>query len=308
MGRVRRWSRRGFASCLLGLLVRPAGMRGQSTADPGVREPPARITARTYRADAVILFLGLSIYRRAGVGGGKASLDEMGQGDGLRRTLFFEAGSDPNRAHGLSRLGWMHEIATGPAAAPSEVSYFGVLTSSPEESLETARKSVDTAPPGRSTFSAVSGRNTAGRSRSAITHFEYSSSVRWWDPGLISYAQSMFRGEGLDWRETAWPGSPNQAPLTFLAALANLSSQRTGRSVGRYVYNEQEYRLELEAQKPTRDPVPLVPFRGKIRNLRTSKETEFRIWLERDAPSPVPVRIEFQPRSFLRLTFEAVSA
>jgi len=195
----------------------------------------------------------------------------------------------------------------GDPSAPSEVSYFGVMTSSPEESLDHARKSTDTPPAGNATFSAVSGRNTAGHSRSALSYFEYASSAQWSDAGLIGHAQSIFRGEGLNWRETGWPNSPNQAPLTFLAALANLLKQRTPRAVGRYVYNEQEYLLELESQKPTHDRVPLLPVRGKIRNLRTSKETVFRLWLENGSSSPVPVRIEFQARSYLRLTFESVA-
>jgi len=254
------------------------------------------------------LLVGLPIYRRAGVGGGKASLEETGEGADLRRTLFFAAGSDPKRARGLSRLGWMREVAVGPDSAPSEVSYFGVLTSSPEESLDNARKSVGEPPAGRSIFSAVSGRHTVSHSRSAVTNFEYSSSALWSDSGLIDYAQSMFRAGSLDWRETAWPKSPNQAPPTFLVELANLLKQRKPRATGRYVYGEQEYLLELEAQKPTHDRVPLLPVRGKIRNLRTSHETPFRIWLENDSASPVPVRIEFQARSFLRLTFEAVAA
>ena len=48
--------------------------------------------------------------------------------------------------------------------------------------------------------------------------------------------------------------------------------------------------------------------RGKIRNLHTGHESLFRVWLEDASDSIVPVRIEFQPRSFLRLTFEAVPA
>jgi hypothetical protein len=51
-----------------------------------------------------------------------------------------------------------------------------------------------------------------------------------------------------------------------------------------------------------------VPVRGTIRNLRTGHETLFRVWLDGASNSVVPVRIEFQPRSFLRLTFEAVAA
>ena len=265
--------------------------------------PMGGSATRTYRTDAVILILGIPIYRRAGVGGGKASLEEAGENVSFSRTLFFAGGSDPKRAHGLSRLGWMREVVQGPASAPSEANYFGVLTSSPEESLGHARKSVDGPPSGRSIFSAVSGRHTGGRSRSAVTLFEFAASAIWSDQALIAHAQSMFNAN-LDWRESTWPNSPKVAPATFLSQLATLLEQRTRRSVGRFVYNEQEYLLELEAQRTSRDG--LLPVRGKVRNLRTAHETLFRLWLEAASESIVPVRIEFQPRSFLRLTFEAL--
>ncbi|MCX6628197.1 MAG: hypothetical protein NTW28_11285 [Candidatus Solibacter sp.] len=241
------------------------------------------------------------------MGGGQASLEETGAGSSLRRTLFFAAGSDPKRALGLSRLGWIREVVLGPASAPSEAAYFGLLTSSPEDSLEHARKSVDTSPSSRSTFNAVNGRNTTGRSRSAVTHFEFAAGAIWSDRGLIEHAQSMSQ-TNVNWRETSWPNSPTQAPPTFLLLVATLLQQRARRAVGRYVYSEQEYSLELEAQQPGRKRDRLLPFRGKIRNLRTGKETLFRVWLEEGSDSIVPLRIEFQARSFLRLTFEAVPA
>ncbi len=296
-----KYSRRRFAAFLLSpvlpfLTAQSAGGR-------------ARITSRTYRIDAVILFLGLTVYRRSGVGGGQASLEETGEGDALRRTLFFAGGSDPKRAHGLNRLGWIREVVAGAPTAPSEATYFGVLTSSPEESLEHARKSVEATPSGLSIFSAASGRNTAAHSRSAVTHFEHAAGAIWSDRGLINHAQSTFHAN-VDWRETSWPDSPNhmwpnQVPPTFLLQLATLLKQRARRAVGRYVYNEQEFLLELNAAA-SRDREGLLPVRGKIRNLRTGKENLFRVWLE-DAPdSVVPVRIEYQARSFLRLTLVAV--
>jgi hypothetical protein len=201
----------------------------------------------------------------------------------------------------------MREVVLGPSSAPSESAYFGVLTSSPEESLEHARKSVSATPSGRCTFSAVNGRNTAGRSRSAVTHFEFPAGVNWSDRGLIDHAQSTFRSD-VDWRETSWPNLPNQAPPTFLLLLATLLKQQTRRASGRYVYNEQEYLLELDRPQSGRDREGLIQVRGKVRNLRTGIESPFRLWLEDASDSIVPVRIEFQPRSFLRLTFEAVPA
>jgi predicted acyl esterase len=182
-----------------------------------------------------------------------------------------------------------------------------VLTSSPEESLDHARKSATNPPSGRSIFSAVSGRNTAGRSRSAVTDFEFSSDALWSDRGLIDRAESTFQDK-VDWRESTWPHSPNQTPPTFLLQLATLLKQRARRAAGRYVYSEQEYLLTLEAAQTSKGKEGLLQVQGKIRNLRTGRETPFRVWLEGGSDSIVPVRIEFQPRSFLRLTFEAVPA
>jgi hypothetical protein len=255
----------------------------------------------------MILLLGISVYRRLGVGGGHASLEEAGDGDSLRRTLFFAAGSDPQRAHGLSRLGWIREVVLGPASTPSESAYFGVLTASPEESLDHARKAVDTTQSSSSIFNAVSGRNTAGRSRSAVTHFEFAAAGNWADRRLIDHAQSTFL-ENVNWRETAWPKLADQPPPTFLLQLTTLLKQRKRRAVGRYVYNEQEYLLELEMPQAGGTREHLLPFHGKIRNLGTGRETPFRLWLADASDSVLPVRIEFQARSFLRLTFEAVPA
>jgi hypothetical protein len=290
-------SRRTFAGYLGVPLIR--ALSAQSTGEGG----PSCINSRTYRVDAVILLLGIAVYRRPGVGGGKASLEETGEGGSLRRTLFFAGGSDPALAHGLNRLGWFRETVEGPVSAPSQAGYFGVMTSSPEESLEHARKAVETPGSGRIAFSAVSGLNLAGRSRSAITHFEYSAGSTWSDQGLIAHAHSTFQ-TNVGWRETSWPKSGDQTQSTFLLELANLLQQRTRRAAGRYVYCEQEFTMVLETA-PSRDKDRLLQVRGKVRNLQTGKENVFRLWMAED--SLVPVRIEYQARSFLRLTFEAVS-
>lgn len=290
--------------------VNAAAAAPQQQPDSTEKPAPVRIQLRKYRADAAILLLGITIFRRSGVGGGEASVEEAIDGTSRRRTLFFAAGSDATRAHGLNRLGWMREIVRESESVPIEVTYFGVLTSSPEESLEHARKSIATPASGRSTYSAVSGRNTAGQSRSAITHFELQSSANWSDPRLIDAAQSTFQGK-VEWRETAWPGPKGQIPPTFLLELGRLLSQTGKHAEGRYVYNEQEYLLELdrpEQAKAGGKPGRLLPVHGKIRNRRTGVQTTFVVWMEDSPGSIVPVRIEYQPRSFLRLIFESVAA
>src|ERR1019366_1007986 len=80
-----KFSRRGFAGFLLAPLFRLEGQPSASPPGPGegAVESSPRTRSRTYRADAVILFLGISIFRRAGVGGGQASLEETGEGASL---------------------------------------------------------------------------------------------------------------------------------------------------------------------------------------------------------------------------------
>jgi hypothetical protein len=246
----------------------------------------------------------MTVYRRSAVGDGEAAVEEVGEGANLRRTLFFAAGSDPKRAHGVSRLGWIRENVWGPEAAPSQIGYSGVLSTSPEETLERARQSLVAPNSDRQMFAAVMGRNSAGHSRSAIAHFEYDAGAVWSDRALINQAHSLFNGN-VNWRETSWPNLPTQAPPTFLYQLVTLLRKHTQFATGRYVYSEQEYLLTLERRQPTGDRERLVTVHGKIRNLRTGRQTSFRLWLENDS-SIVPVRFEFQPRSFLRLTFEAV--
>jgi hypothetical protein len=90
----------------------------------------------------------------------------------------------------------------------------------------------------------------------------------------------------------------------FLSQLVTLLRKRTHSAAGRYVYSQQEYLLALERRQPSGDRERLLTVRGQIRNLRTGRETSFRLWLEDDS-AIVPVRFEFQPRSFLRLSFEA---
>ena len=102
---------------------------------------------------------------------------------------------------------------------------------------------------------------------------------------------------------------PDQPPPTFLLQLATLLKQRKRRAVGRYVYNEQEYLLELDMPQAGGDREHLLPFRGKVRNLGTGHETPVPRsgWPTAAIPS-FPVRIEFQARSFYALLLKRLPA
>ena len=176
----------------------------------------------------------------------------------------------------MNRVGWIREVIRESNSIPIEAQYFGVLTASPEESLEHAKRSIATPAASHNTYSAVSGRNTPGDSRSAITHFELAAGAQWSDKRLIDTAQSTFQDK-VEWRETSWPAN-NQIPSTFLFELARLLSQRAAHASGRYVYNEQEYLMELDAPqlgKPGGKADRLLPVHGKIRNQRTRRDQRF---------------------------------
>lgn len=305
---MRGGSRRRFTQLLLaflGISRRPGIAQG-----PAASEKPAtvRTQLRRYRADAAILLLGITILRIRGVGGGQASSEESIDGTSSTKTLFFAAGSDPTRAHGFDRLGWIREVILESNSVPIEVQYFGVLTSSPEESLEHARKTIAAPASAHTTYSAVSGRHTPDGSRSAITHFELAAGAQWSDKRLIDAAQATFQDK-VAWRKTSWPDGGKLTPPTFLSELARLLGYRAQQAVGRYVYNEQEYLLELtspQAGKPRAAADRLLAVHGKIRNKRTNGRTTFTVWMDDTPGSIVPVRIEYQPRAFLRLVFEAI--
>jgi hypothetical protein len=45
-----------------------------------------------------------------------------------------------------------------------------------------------------------------------------------------------------------------------------------------------------------------------LQELRGSRGSKFRIWFEKGSDNPLPLRIEFQPKAFLALAFEAKTA
>src|SRR3954453_10151555 len=111
---MQNYSRRQVAASFLALLGCRSRLNAQSNAvEPATLRTSSPITAtgtpqrakvHRYRADAVILLLGMPIHRRTAVGEGEASIEEGGEGSSLHQTLFFAAGSDPKRAPGLNRL------------------------------------------------------------------------------------------------------------------------------------------------------------------------------------------------------------
>jgi hypothetical protein len=105
-----------------------------------------------------------------------------------------------------------------------------------------------------------------------------------------------------------------ETPLPFLQAVADLLRQpKSGE--GHYIYNGRVYRLRLrrtadqEASEHFRArglaSGPVIAVAGVLQRIDGGKQIDFKLWVEQSAAHPVPLRIEFQPKSYLRLEFEA---
>jgi hypothetical protein len=309
-GFTRRGFARSFGAALLLSVFRPersnaARLRWES-------EPAAQSAVqRRYRADAQVVLLSFPVLSRSGVGGGSVRWAETAD----VRLLEFDGYSLPERAAGLRRLGVIRELArTG--ADGCESIYFGLMTASPEESAEEARRALRSQEQ-MVVYTTIAGRVAPGDVETTTAHFTASSHV--------SPAQYE------DLMRMAWQALSSEAPKppeldprsagvrTFLHALAGLLEDESARET-RYIYNGRSYRLSLRRSP---DPKAAAYFsgkslispdagvarcEGKLRREPGGKEQSFQVWIESPAARPLPLRIEYQPKSYLRLTFEAERA
>jgi hypothetical protein len=272
----------------------------------------ARVAAdvRRYRADAVITFLGLNIFSRSGVGSGYAFCDERGGG----ATVYgFAGGSWPERARGLNRLGYIREESGGTDSL-KPANYVGVMTTSKEDKLEEARKSLETRE-GESSFTAI--RGTVGGREAACTktHFVTAQRVRWPDCRvLLSSALAALEEKNREHTQA----QVNANAMSFLHAVIRATQRAEEKLVQTVAYNNAQYRLESERKrdekvgrslcelKAATDPARVWRLSAKLTRVGGTKAgAEFKIWFEEGAGSPLPLRIEHKARSFLRLVFEA---
>jgi len=290
---------------LLGFAVLPPAMRLGGANDSAIE--------RRYRADAQILILSIPILRRSGVGGGSVAWREWREQAGGMRLLEFTGYSNPERAAGLNRLGFIREQSCRDGDSRGESNYFGVMTASPEESAEEAHQALHSKAT-EATYTAIEGRIAQGHIETASAHFT--------GPAKLSTAQRNELFRRAEQALTAAPRKPAEfhldgaVPPTFLQALAD-GLRNPAQGPLHYVYGGRLYLLWL---KPTRDEGAANYFRqkgvlrggakvmritGKVRRQYGGKEINFRIWIEEEAIRPLPLRIDFAPKSYLRLIFEA---
>jgi hypothetical protein len=248
------------------------------------------------------------------VGGGNAVWRESTAPEGgLLRFLEFTGFSLPERAAGLNRMGFIRELSRFADKSPTESIYFGLMTSSPEESAEEARRAL-TAHTTEIAYSAIEGRIDMNAVETSGAHFM--APARW---------SVENRGELVDRARSALSAASRSAAGSvhgigsppFLQALAEVLRDPLVMET-RYTYSSRIYRMWVSR---TPDPKVTTYFRthgligedrdviriaGRIRSETGGKETNFRLWFE-PGEMPLPLRIEYQAKSYLRLVFEAVA-
>ena len=273
----------------------------------GAIAPPRR-----FRADATIVLLGMSVWRRQNVGHALLGIDYR---DGRFRA-DFAAGADPQRAKGLKNLGWLSEVVLERPNETPESAYFGFLTSSPEDGRQ-AKAALARSNEPVATFSALEGINQNGVAKSLTLRFDCAApkTPAQWPEVAARAKRELLEGEH-PWRtmQLAQRGSTG----SFLYSVWKSALDRRTSLGGEYCYNDRFYSYtvekstdeavgrELAARALLQDPGRLIRLRGLIRRKDDRSETPFTVWYD-NSPVPTPLRIEWSPRSFLRLTFELES-
>jgi hypothetical protein len=270
----------------------------------GTARPAPRSIA--YRADAVIVLFGLPVYSRAGVGSGFAEAWAETGDDGVSRFLRFEGSSWPERAHGLDRAGYIEETVRLRQGSLVSASYFGVMTRFAEQTADQARRALAAHGPVQ-TYAAIEGASLPDNRETASAAFEYprGSGERNW-PGLMETAHRSLGAVGK--RVSGNPADAGGGPaLTFLYSLVCAMESHETRLKRTFVYGDRQMWLETEKAADARAGrelargAPVFKLSGTIRARSGEALAVFRLWFE--AGSIIPLRIDYQPRSFLRLSF-----
>ncbi len=245
-----------------------------------------------YRMDATILLLGAPIFTRQAAGGGYASV-EISRDQGEKAVaLQFAAGSDPARAHGLNRFGILRE-ALVLRGAVTELSFAGLMTRTREESLEQGKKAL-LAPARGSEGVVARGRTSGSTIQTWIDAVDLAPGCNWSNLNE-TLSDALRREPRTQARET-----DSTASTTFLHAMHSAASSKDPICRQQFTHASKAYWLETR-----RHPDRPLELAGAIHDLGGARRAEFRTAYAAGDTSGIPIRIEYRPRSFLRLTFEA---
>ncbi|MBV8552272.1 MAG: hypothetical protein JOY54_13300 [Acidobacteriaceae bacterium] len=277
-------------------------------------EPIRQFFSRSYNATAYISIFSVPIFSRSGVGSGSATAESENLGDERLLNLRFMAGSDPQRAHGLNRLGLIEESVRERGHSVLHADYFGLMTSSGEESLEQAKTALNADSEAMVSYVATRASLNGISSQYTLGYFRLSSQYKLSNiEQLIEQVQSEFSSPV---GHTVHKKSDQHAS-TFLYSLTEAMQSGQSSLDQQFLYNGTIFTLHTE-KRPDRKAAEefrkagltdtageVQQLSGKIRNEKTGSETIFRLWFDASSANLLPLRFEFRPKAYLKLVFEA---
>jgi hypothetical protein len=285
--------RRSFLR-LAGLMAAPA---------MAARSPEVRAYGCQYRARATVLMLSVPLLHRDNVGSGYFRVAESLEGGKRQLRLEFGAGSIPARAAGLNRLGVFEERIVESGDLLESAQYFGYMTASNEKDLQEARAALHTN--GTSSFTAIEGRIEKGRASNLLLKIADVAGGDWAKrEELTAEIRARFAvASGAETRTSSV--ETNESPCSpFLYAVNRAMKDTAGSCTNRFLHNGKIHHLKTTRKRCAEAGV--TELEGRIQDEAQKELSSFRLWFEPDQAERGPLRFEFRPRSFLRLTFERV--
>ena len=276
------------------------------------------IEIRKYVANATVTLFSIPLVSKSSVGSGYAVVEEAGR----MVSIQFGAGSWPESARGLNRLGFIQEaVIEERPGCPSECAWLAFMTMSQEKSLDQAKRAVETGPPGvlgasSIPYSASQGYGRKSSFASRVDRLEFPRQYTWRDvTQLVGKAREAMAATTGEKQELTASGA--EQPATFLYVVRRAMLDARTRTSGCLIFNKKQFQLDTQKEKDADATAhfaekQMVPPAGTVMRMnalltekRTGEKTPFRLWYEAGAEQRPPLRFEYQAKSFLRLTFEA---
>lgn len=281
-------------------------------------EDAERHFTRKYRASAYVSLMSVTMFTRSDVGGGFAALEETNVKGDHNLHLSFLAGSTPERAHGLNRLGFIEENIHETNNMPDAIRYFGFITANRESSLKDAQAALDLKGSTSAAYIAAEGISRGSAVRYRVHNITMPASVRWANSTeLLQQVAAKISSEAPLEIDSSKPSSNGQTTLTFLCALTRIIGSPAKQSSVRFIHNGKVYELQTERTSDGRagrelqklgladSAESVIRLNARIRGQESNEETAFHLWFDSRSQNPLPLRFEFRPKSYLRLMFEA---
>jgi hypothetical protein len=291
----------GVAERVASSLSQPASFENDG---PAVfsSSPAGRTQFRRYRVQATVSLFSIPVIEKDGVGAAGLLLEEAPAGSDCTTAVQFVSGSWPDRIRGFNRFGMTQEVVREENGAVRESGYLSFMTSSPEKSSDQAWQAFADHSRNLTLAVACGSASTTGY-RWALEHKTVPAEDTWMDcPSLME----RFRNQDVALREGVLPDGSGQESVypTFLFSVRKAILQRAkGRCT--FIHNAKLY--DLRTRFSQADGAVLLTGQIVEHGSSTLKngpgESEFRVWLDPDDATALPSKIEFRPKSFLRLTF-----